>query len=144
MPISTNYGQDNGSLDPGAMNKQPLPPLPDLKTKPGGNSQTQGGATDPFEQTLRSIKPVSDAVNNINKEIANIARSGAIPMGGGGPLEQIVTLVNSLLPLAAQNMIRPDQFAASMPPPSVPPSPGGVTPGGPGGPIAPVSPGPPQ
>lgn len=90
---------------------------------------------DPFQQTMMQIKPVHDGVNTINAELQKIAQSGLIP--GGGPLDQIVQLVNSLLPLAAQTMLKPGgpSLGAGMPPPSgVPPDvagPGGVVSPGP-------------
>lgn len=134
MAFNSNLGGQDDSIAKTGVVNQPLPPLPKLKSSAGNNSQVT--PDDPFQATMNQIKPVVDSVQVISQELAKISRSNAIP--NGGPLDQILVMVQSLVPLAAQNMLKPGPFAASMPPPSEPQPPGiAPSPGGPG-PVPPV------
>lgn len=143
--FNSNVGNE-GPGDKMDMASQPMPPLPDLKSTNGNNSQVS--PQDPFEATMAQIRPVSMAVNEINNQLANIVRSGAIP--DISVIAQLSQLVNSLVPLAAQNMIKPGMggggmggmMAGAPPPPDGAQSgiPGGAGPGmgGMGGQVPPM------
>ena len=99
---------------------QPLPPLPNL-----GGPKASVGAPPPngaLAAIMSGIAPIKSSVDIINGECRKIIATGTIP-GAAQILGQVVALVNSLLPMAAQNLLQPNQ-------------PGGVGPGGPGGPGA--------
>lgn len=85
---------------------------------------------------LSGLMPVKSAVDGINGACQSIVQSGAVP-GAEQVCAQIVALANSLVPMAAQNLLGAAgqmQGGGMPPPPPGMPPPVAPGPGGPGGP----------
>src|SRR5258708_18422431 len=83
-----------------------LPPLPDLSASAPGGSPSPGGPASPMAGLLSAIAPIKAAVDQIHQACAQIVQSGAIP-GAEQICAQLVALSQSLLPMAAQNLMQP-------------------------------------
>ncbi len=115
---------------PSSSTSAALPPLPDLSGGPGGGQGQPGG--DPMAMIMAGLAPIKQAVGGIQGACKSIVQSGAIP-GAEQICGQIVALANSLLPMAAQNLLQPGMGGSG----NAPPAPGG------GGMGMPPPPGPP-
>ena len=111
---------------------QPLPPLP-----ASGSGGPQSGSTPPafLASIMSGIAPVKNAVDQIQSACQQIVQSKAIP-GSEQICGQIVALAQSLVPMAAQNILQPGMAGGAQAPSGAPalPQPPGPPPPIPGAP----------
>ena len=89
----------------------PLPPLPDMQSSGGGQSQSSS-----MQSLVAGIAPIKTGVDSIAAACKSIVQSGMVP-GSEQICGQIVALAASLLPMAAQQALQPGAGSGGSVPP---------------------------